>query len=64
MIVNELKEKLDSCSRELHIRCELFCDLESQSESKEHALKRILELLNQNGISMSINRAEIYLVYE
>ena len=64
MKVNELKEKLDSCARELHIRCELFCDLESQSESKEHALTRILELLNQNGISMSINRAEIHLVDE
>lgn len=50
--------------RELHIRCELFCDLENQSESKESALTRILELLNQNGISMSVNRAEIRLVGE
>lgn len=51
-------------TKELHIKCELFCDLQSQEETKEHALERVLDVLNENGIFMSVNRSEIRAVEE
>lgn len=50
--------------KELHVCCELFVDLQHSSESKEHALRRVVEILNENDISVSVNRSEIRNVEE
>lgn len=50
--------------KELYVKCDLYVDLLSEAESKENALDRLIDFLNENNIAISINRSEIRNVEE
>ena len=45
--------------KELYVLGNLYLDLESPDETKEHALERLVMKCMREGISISINRSEI-----
>lgn len=52
-------------TKELHVRCDLYLDLQNGGcEGKEHALDRLIRALMENDIAISINSSEIRNVEE
>lgn len=45
--------------KELCVECMLLVDLEREDESREEALRRVLDILIQNDIYASIHRARL-----
>ena len=58
-----MKIENDNYTKELCVKCELIFNLLNEDETKEEALERLLDLLNQNGASIIINKSEIAWVY-
>lgn len=45
--------------KELNVKCNLYFDMLSDNESRENAINRLLELLNENDIAINIHFAEV-----
>lgn len=58
-----MKIENDNYTKELCVKCELIFNLLNEDETKEEALERLVDLLNQNGASIIINKSEIAWVY-
>lgn len=58
-----MKIENDNYTKELCVKCELIFNLLNQDETKEEALERLVDLLNQNGASIIINKSKIAWVY-
>ena len=67
MALKEVKSMMkienDNYTKELCVKCELIFNLLNEDETKEEALERLVDLLNQNGVSIIINKSEIAWVY-
>ena len=58
-----MKIENDNYTKELCVKCELIFNLLNEDETKEEALERLVDLLNQNGASIIINKSKIAWVY-
>lgn len=58
-----MKIENDNYTKELCVKCELIFNLSSEDETREEALERLVDILNQNGASIIINKSKISWVY-